>query len=254
LLQWKGNYPAHEIAEKLGFGSVEAMCKQLKTWELPDWLMPEEASTGKAIQRERKARHAKGEPERLPPATNASTLFKDALRLLESEHKTLSSIEETWQGGRFMSEAAGGPEKGIAGRGAAGGQWFPNPEITRLIGVCLVAFASSDIVERLLKALHPSPAEANRKQLYTFFYGIDPDAKGGPKQRGDGFLSRWVQTAALIRGMPEIGRGVKDDPIGAVEQYIAWEIRARRDEGLSEEETARRIREAWGLDQESTTG
>ena len=38
ILQLKGAEPKEEVLEELGFGSAEAMKKQLENWDIPGWV------------------------------------------------------------------------------------------------------------------------------------------------------------------------------------------------------------------------
>jgi len=223
----------------------------LSNWGLSSLLPAADREPPQEQKKERKARQTGGEPVQLPPATNAAPLFENTRRFIESELISIASLNETLQGGRFITEAAGGAEKATAGRGARGGQWFPNPDLTRLIGSCIVEYGGNpDTIERLLDALHPEPVKANRKDLSLYLYGIDRDAKGGPKERGDGLMQRVAQVSALIRGLPEIKRGAKPPPITPMEQIIAWSIKAQLEEGLSEDAVASNIQVKWDIDQD----
>jgi len=175
---------------------------------------------------------------KLPPPTNAAPLFEDTLRFIEGEIAYVASLKETLQGGRFMSEyAREAPERARIGRTVGGGRWFPDPDLTRLIGSCLVEYGfRPETVERLLEALHPNPAEANREQLAHFLYGRE------------GLMIRVPQIAALIRGAPRIGRGVKADSMDATEHAIVFGIRARLEERIPDEKISDEMRETWELD------
>ena len=241
-----------EVADKAKFDSVGDMYFRLKRWGLSGLVpLEEESEETSETARERKARQVEGESEELPPPTNATTDFETAVSSLGMRITYIASLKETLQGKRFMSEAAGGATEGVAGRGAMGGRWFPHPDLTILIAACVLeSVGHAPVLERLLGELHPEPLEANRKQLLRFVHGIDLDAKGGPKDRGDGFVQRALQVAALIRGMREIPPGVKPPRLDATEQLIAWSIRARIEGGLSEEEAAREVQREHSLDRE----
>src|SRR5215211_8825384 len=87
-LRWKGGYSDEDIAEKLHFDTVEDMRTQLRNWDLPGWLFGEEPETNPTKQTRKKgdyrARNLALVTE-LPPAGNATGLFKERLEaLLES--------------------------------------------------------------------------------------------------------------------------------------------------------------------------
>src|ERR671917_510835 len=92
-----GGAPDEAIAKKLHFDSVEKMRDQLKVWKLPDWLVGAESNSGK------KRSHEKNTPPRLqrvgprkdlPPAGNATELFKERLEALLEDAELLKHIDE----------------------------------------------------------------------------------------------------------------------------------------------------------------
>lgn len=224
-----------ELARIAGFPSVEAMRSRLEVWGLTG-LLPS-GTKAKPVGK-RKARSAEGEPLELPSPTNAIPLFENTVRFIEGEITHIASLKETLQGGRFMSEFAGEASEGVTERMVGGGHWFPNRDLTRLIGSCLVEYGCNPAtVERLLEALHPKPTEANREELGHFLYGRE------------GLARKVSQIAALIRGAQTIGRGPKREAIDATEHAIVLKIRARLEDGISEQEVAQEMSETHGLDQ-----
>jgi hypothetical protein len=95
------------IAEKLNFGSAESMYTQLKNWGLPGWLVYGEAQQSMSDEapvqeRKRKPRAKRvGGAVPLPPAEEASALFKYDVELLRKEIEKLTGREEFLQNGRF---------------------------------------------------------------------------------------------------------------------------------------------------------
>jgi hypothetical protein len=77
-----------EIAKHLHFKSVEKMRARLHGWELPDWLVGAKTNSGKKrVHQKSTPRRLRsfGLPKELPPAGNATELFKERLEaLLES--------------------------------------------------------------------------------------------------------------------------------------------------------------------------
>ncbi len=201
-------------------------------------LLPRAEDSQQEQPLERQARSTDDEPVELPSPKNATPLFENTLRFIEGEITYVADLKEILQGNRFVSEAAGSAEKGTAGRTVSGGQWFPNPALTRLIGSCLVEYDCRwETVERLLKALHWNPAKVNRAKLDDFLHGRD------------GLMTRIRQIAFLIRG-GEIKRGRKPNTISAWEHYIALAIGTRIEAGHSEEDVARSVQEKHGLSPE----
>src|SRR5215204_3475302 len=137
------------------FDSVEDMDFRLERWGLSGLIPPSQKQQHPKQRRERKPQLSEGEPVELPSPKDAIPLFEDTQRFITGEIMYVASLKETLEGRRFMREGGGG-------------QWFPDPDLTRLIGCCLVEHgARLDTVERLVEALHPNPEEANREKLYN---------------------------------------------------------------------------------------
>src|SRR5918994_768819 len=110
--------PDQRVVENLGFGSVEAMRKQLENWGLPEWLLLEAESSkarvvkGRGNERKRRAKNVHGEKQELPPAKGAVHLFRaaldklhDVIEFLKSGYQDRSSsryFKEYLQNGRFF--------------------------------------------------------------------------------------------------------------------------------------------------------
>jgi hypothetical protein len=106
LLRGKGR-PEDEVAKKAGFSSVEDMYFRLKRWGLSGLLPLEgdseiEEESGKTSKTvgEGKAR-ASGPVEQLPPASNAISLFREALEALARGNEELKHRKETRQGKHY---------------------------------------------------------------------------------------------------------------------------------------------------------
>jgi hypothetical protein len=100
--------PEHEIAKKACFGSVEAMYHQLKAWGLTGLLPPEthEAAPKKRVadtKPERTARNL-GPAKDLPPAANATALFKERLEALLKSVELLEHMDERLHGKYFARQ------------------------------------------------------------------------------------------------------------------------------------------------------
>jgi hypothetical protein len=180
-----------ELARKAGFASVEVMRSRLKAWGVIGLLPSTDTTEEKATP---KAQLSEGKPVKLPPAKNAIPLFEEIVRWMTTEIAHVASLDESLQGGLFMREGGDG-------------RWYPEPDLTRLIGSYLVeSGARPDLVERLLQALHPNPEEANREELSQKLYDKA------------GLMVTIPQIAALIRGAPGTKRGVKPTPISTLER------------------------------------
>jgi hypothetical protein len=96
---------AEQIAERLVYGSVEALRRQLKIWGLPDWVLGEESETPpakKVLPKKDPPRlRDVGPRKELPPAANAADLFKERLDALRESVDLLEHINEGLYGKYF---------------------------------------------------------------------------------------------------------------------------------------------------------
>ncbi len=107
-----GTLSEDDIAKKLGFLSDEVMHKQLRNWELPDWMMG--AEEPKDEGRGRKARSS-GEDVELPLAVAAEQLFRDDVERLNRYLAELPFLQEHLQGELFMSLLISPKKEGDSG-------------------------------------------------------------------------------------------------------------------------------------------
>jgi hypothetical protein len=107
LLRFHGA-SAGAIAKELRFPSVEDMREQLSGWDMPGWVVGRETDSGK------KGVHEKGTPrlrgfspgKDLPPAGNATELFRERLEALLKSAELLKHMDEGLHGRHFGSPAA----------------------------------------------------------------------------------------------------------------------------------------------------
>src|SRR5215204_1724425 len=78
LRYWEGKSD-DQIAEKLGFGSAEAMLHQFRNWGFPDWLV---SSKPPEPDRPKRQPRKSGTPQELPPAHAAMALFQERIEVL----------------------------------------------------------------------------------------------------------------------------------------------------------------------------
>jgi hypothetical protein len=97
---------AEQIAERLEYGSVEALRGQLKNWGLPDWVLGEESETNRTKKKGRKKSaplvRDLGPTKGLPPAGNATPLFKERLEALLESAELLEHMDEDLRGKYFV--------------------------------------------------------------------------------------------------------------------------------------------------------
>ena len=108
VLRLDRGYSEDEVAQKLGFGSVEAMHMQLKRWGVPEWMLAEApANERSAVERRRKARrsrHGDVALAELPAAGDATELFLGALEKLAVDARDLKKRKEFHQERRFVAK------------------------------------------------------------------------------------------------------------------------------------------------------
>jgi len=274
-LRSKEGRSEEQIAEKLGFGSAEAMHQQFGRWGFPDWLARGRAGASDDHVKEpperhkRKPRRGGGDAVDLPPAKEAEALFASALRQLEREISRLWLREERYRDRRFeasyVHRSAGRSfyrdvdadtdeewEKLCREHGADPSQeWFivfdhgltlpeglsqhPAEPLTRLIAVYILAGMS---LEPLLEKLHPGPVTADLKQQ------LELHIEGRKTQRGHipGLKGEAKQVARLVRG-GVVRPGPPTGELSPREQAAAWHIQERRLQGASDADIYQELRQ-----------
>lgn len=108
-LRGKGGYSEEEIAEKAGYRGAGHMRQELREWGFPSWFIegdapPKPSKPTKPKQHKRRARIS-GPVEELPPASNATPLFREKLEALAQDNEDLRYHKEKFQGGLFHQGA-----------------------------------------------------------------------------------------------------------------------------------------------------
>ena len=172
-LRSKGSYSEEEIAQKLGFGSVEAMRQRFERWKVPEWLayrQPPKVGEGVWLP-EQKLRQS--EPEgALPPADAASPLFREVIDNLARGVEELKYRHQTLRGGQFEVTKE---EIELGFESPSGVSWRPAEPLPTLIAMYLLSGRS---LEPLLEALHPQPEKANREKMRKLVEDIKRREKG----------------------------------------------------------------------------
>ena len=92
----EGGLSDEEIADKLRFDSVEDMRAQLESWKLPGWLVGEASginSTKRKVRKKSTPRARSLSPTKeLPPAGNATPLFRERLEALLKSAELLKHL------------------------------------------------------------------------------------------------------------------------------------------------------------------
>jgi hypothetical protein len=270
-LRREGKYSEEKIAQKLGFGSLEAMRIQLRNWELPRWLTGslEDKTSGKP---KRKAREGKGDIVELPPTRNALPLFEELLDKLRAEATWLSrrteylkderfvvghewitgrevprektpvmnryekrdfSSEEEWE--KFCREIGEDPAADVAYewlRSPAPGGASPVP-LEPLVTFCALHALMGGETEALLERLHPDLSAAPREQLAGIGERLRTEAR---------------RYATGIRG-GDVRTGQKAAPLTKYEQEIAAYVNRRRHKGVADEQILEELNDGalWGI-------
>src|ERR671921_488894 len=109
LLRRNHEYSEDQIASTLGFGSPRALYQQLRADKHPvcpicGALPVEEEHCESPAAPRRKAQQGEGEAVDLPPAANATNLFRKALDRLLADVSGLQWRKEYFKDGRFSVE------------------------------------------------------------------------------------------------------------------------------------------------------
>lgn len=244
--QLSADRSADEIARGLNYRSARKLYKDLKGWGFPVCeVCGATPTTGKHCKIERKPGRVEGKAERLPPVAAASPEFKNAILYLQSDLEQIAHHREVLKDELFVAEGlipkerTGGSVDIPASRGA---RPVPAEYVVHLIAayILTVAYTWRDI-EHLLEKLHPRPADVDRAKLRELISG---DGKV------EGFLTTAKRIATLIRGGDASKLGPKRAAVDMFKQTQAVAIEELEEQGMSEEEIAQTMKEAFDLDQD----
>jgi hypothetical protein len=209
MSQAQGIELEESVTESLGFGSVEAMHKQLTNWGLPDWITGDAPKSSEPDKPERGGQTASEEPTELPPAHGAALLFYQALQKLNRAIGDLDNRKEYLQNGRFVAQedtARGDwPEMGIEDGTLTvplGGQQTPLEPLPALIAAYILA---DEPLEPLLEKLNTRPETVDKEQIQALIEG-KKTSKGHVRglKSVAGLIARGVR-GGEIRGGPTTG-------------------------------------------------
>ena len=258
VLRQDGRYSEEEIAQKSGFGSVEAMYTQLGNWNLQG-LVPKEGNVSSQQPKQRKAKAgAQDVSTELPRPVAAAALFEEAAGALHEIIEDLEHYRLVVENGRFtntwvdnetptyfprssfkseqweeLCEAHGHDANSngfmlwdAALKSPTGGGRYPPRPLVNLIAV--YALLERDMRD-LLKALHPDPSSVDENRISGLIYKTKvPDGR-------DGLVRTAEQLAELVCGGSG-GPGAPAGDLSAREQNVACSITEYRDKGWSEAE------------------
>jgi hypothetical protein len=257
FLRLDRSYSEDEVAQKLGFGSVEAMRIQLKRRGVPEWMLDEApANERSAVERRRKARRSRygdGASAELPAAGDAAELFLRTLEKLEVGARDLKKRQEFHQEKRFVTKksvpltpvhrrdevpdqiwqeicARHGKdpattevveEDPISIEVPVGGSKTPLAPLPALIAAYAL---SGEPLGVLMDKLHPLPEGTDREALVSALANIQERLELAADQ-----------LAQAMRG-GEVKRGPGPGELSWVEMWAVKQIREGRGRGQTDEE------------------
>jgi len=267
LLRCKG-FSEEEIAKRLNFDSVEDMRVQLENWMLPGWLVGTKPNSGKKRNREKspppRLRYL-GPRKDLPPAGNATELFRERLEALLESAELLKHVDESLHGRYFArTDVERAPvfyprehyskeewDKVCEQHGLSPddkGFWDANVVI-RLPGelalspseleatlISVYALAGGQM-DSLLDALHPDPSSVGAETRAKIHQLVEGSRRG--KGTGDSLKVLARQLATLIRGSG-VKRG-RPPEISKMDYAVASITTKYRKDGLSDEEITSKV-------------
>ncbi len=227
--------PSEEIATELGFDSVEQMRAQLESWELPGWLVGADANTGKNSIREKSTHRLRevGPAKELPPAGNATELFKERLEALLKDAELLKHINENLYGRYFdhtnvetadVRRADGTWETNALVRLPGRVELSPTEVEATLIGVYALADGRFDL---LLEALHLDPSSVGA-ETWKELTGKRSSLKVAARH-----LATWIRGSEVRRGRPP--------GLSETTHAVASITTKCRKNGLTDEEITRKV-------------
>jgi hypothetical protein len=242
-LRFKGK-SYEEIATQLKFDSVEEMRNRLESLQLPGWFVGAETSSDKKRVREKSTPRLRevGPAKDLPPAGNATELFKERLEALLEDAELLRHINERLYGRYFdhtnvetadVLHADGNWETNALVRLPGRLELSPTEIEVTLIGVYALAGGRMDL---LLEKLHLDPSSVDAKtweEIRQCIEGSRPDDKR------DGLKVLARQLATWVRGS-EVRRGRRPE-LSETDHAVASITTKCRKAGLTDEEITRKV-------------
>ena len=260
--------PQETIAKKLGFPNVGALHQRLRDWDLPDWIVGQDpaanATEKKTRTKSRSRSQTLGPSRELPPAGNATPLFKERLEALLESAELLEHVDEDLRGKYFVRTCVekapvfypreryskvewdklceqfeldpddkGFWDTSVLIRLPGGVALSPSEIEATLISVYALADGRMDL---LLDALHHDKPPLGTETWEEIRQCIKGSKADGDKRDGLKVLARHLAT--WVRGS-EVGPG-KPSGLSEAEHGFACRITHYRKHGLSDEEIARR--------------
>jgi hypothetical protein len=260
--------PEEKIAKQLGFSNVGDLHQQLRDWELPDWIVGQDSAASSTERKDRTKSRSRsrtlGPSKGLPPAGNATPLFKERLEALLESTELLEHMDEDLRGKYFVrTNVEKAPvfypreryskvewaklckqydldpnDKGfwdtdVLIKLPGGVAKSPSEFEATLISVYALAGGRMDL---LLDALHhdkPPLGTETWEQISLCIEGskADGDPRDGLKVLAQ-HLATWVRGSQIRRGKPS--------GLSKADHGFACRITHYREHGLTDEEIARR--------------
>jgi hypothetical protein len=238
-----------EIAERLRYGSVEAMHMQHRRWDLPHWIAhDEEATQGAKTSKPAPPETRTGSGRRkatkfeevtpLPPAEEAIPYFKGILERLLRDLEKLRGRDEFLQSGRFGAVSERDGE-----RKAWGVLTVPPEPLRTLIAIVALRAgrARSPAMTKLLRLLHPSEAKQASTQFSRHtFPQWEPDSgevnMGQLASHMEALEKHADNVAKLVRGLERISDGRRPVEILSRDHAVIDLVRQRAAQGVPDQE------------------
>lgn len=244
FLREQGGYDDEKVAKKLRFDSADKMREQLRAWQLPSWLIGAETKSGTSRVHEKSTPRLRevGPAKDLPPAGNATELFKERLEGLLEDAELLRHINEHLYGKYFdhtnietadVLHTDGKWETNALVRLPGRLELSPTEIEVTLIGVYALAGGRMDL---LLEKLHLDPSSVDAKtweEIRQCVEGSRPDDKR------DGLKVLARQLATWVRGS-EVRRGRRPE-LSDTDHAVASITTKCRKAGLTDEEITRKV-------------
>ena len=258
-------YPEHDIAKKAGFGGVDAMHHQLRSWGLTGLLPPEKQVETPKPKAEKPGQSGRklSQPEEVADASAAADLFSEALEGLARVVENLDVLDLSYQGKRFSAtyrltgrwtflrkhESEQGWKElcekfvqdpdvtSFSVDGLPGWDFLEvSPYPPRDLVVLIAAYALSDRpLEPLLEALCPGYSQEDFEEARELFYRTKrPDGNDGLRRAAEQF-------AAAVYGR-KVGKGspTAESPR---KHRLMRHITAQREAGVPDEQILQNIRD-----------
>jgi hypothetical protein len=98
--------PEETIAKKLDFPDAGVLHQQLRNWLLPDWIVGQDLAANATEKKDPTKSHSRsrtlGPSRELPPAGNATPLFRERLEALLESAELLQHMDEELRGKYFV--------------------------------------------------------------------------------------------------------------------------------------------------------